>query len=596
MKKSLLIPLIPVAAVLALVMSHSCANTTTPPTGGPKDTIPPLIVKIDPLPGSVNVPVHDAKVVFTFNEYVTVKDPKSIVLSPPQKKAPKYKMKGKSLVVYFEEDLKDNTCYTIDLTNAIADNNEGNMFPGYVTTFSTGSKIDSMMVTGLVQDYKTLNPMKGATVLIFKDQSDSAIFKGSPDAAVKTDDWGFFCIRNIKDTVYRLYALRDENNDNKYDPESEAVAFMSSTIRPVTKMNDSIPELLKYDMKDTLLCRARKTEYELTAFRGKPSKQMIVNKVRLADRSAYITFMAPGADVDSLWIDNINPKRIITQFDPLRDSLELWVNDQRKMPDTLHLNVRYMKTDSTQAMIRTVEKVPLVAEKKSGAAKSSKKNLKHEDTTCVIKTVAQPETVEQNGITMEVQYPLVVAFFDSLQFKFTNPRQQEFKAKFTVTRDRYNLRLYTIRPDVTFKPGFDYLLKIPERVFMDVNGHYNDSSEVKFSLPKDEDLSLLKLVVKGTDGTDYIVDLLDEGRQKTLRSYRIDSDRTLIFPYLKAGLYSIRITEDPNNNGLIDTGDLLSHRQPEKVLFYKIKDKSLIDVLEKTELEQTVNLHELFDK
>ena len=281
MKKSLLIPLIPVAAVLALVMSHSCANTTTPPTGGPKDTIPPLIVKIDPLPGSVNVPVHDAKVVFTFNEYVTVKDPKSIVLSPPQKKAPKYKMKGKSLVVYFEEDLKDNTCYTIDLTNAIADNNEGNMFPGYVTTFSTGSKIDSMMVTGLVQDYKTLNPMKGATVLIFKDQSDSAIFKGRPDAAVKTDDWGFFCIRNIKDTVYRLYALRDENNDNKYDPESEAVAFMSSTIRPVTKMNDSIPELLKYDMKDTLLCRARKTEYELTAFRGKPSKQMIVNKVRL---------------------------------------------------------------------------------------------------------------------------------------------------------------------------------------------------------------------------------------------------------------------------------------------------------------------------
>lgn len=596
MKKSLLIPLIPVAAVLALVMSHSCANTTTPPTGGPKDTIPPLIVKIDPLPGSVNVPVHDAKVVFTFNEYVTVKDPKSIVLSPPQKKAPKYKMKGKSLVVYFEEDLKDNTCYTIDLTNAIADNNEGNMFPGYVTTFSTGSKIDSMMVTGLVQDYKTLNPMKGATVLIFKDQSDSAIFKGRPDAAVKTDDWGFFCIRNIKDTVYRLYALRDENNDNKYDPESEAVAFMSSTIRPVTKMNDSIPELLKYDMKDTLLCRARKTEYELTAFRGKPSKQMIVNKVRLADRSAYITFMAPGADVDSLWIDNINPKRIITQFDPLRDSLELWVNDQRKMPDTLHLNVRYMKTDSTQAMIRTVEKVPLVAEKKSGAAKSSKKNLKHEDTTCVIKTVAQPETVEQSGITMEVQYPLVVAFFDSLQFKFTNPRQQEFKAKFTVTRDRYNLRLYTIRPDVTFKPGFDYLLKIPERVFMDVNGHYNDSSEVKFSLPKDEDLSLLKLVVKGTDGTDYIVDLLDEGRQKTLRSYRIDSDRTLIFPYLKAGLYSIRITEDPNNNGLIDTGDLLSHRQPEKVLFYKIKDKSLIDVPEKTELEQTVNLHELFDK
>ena len=203
MKKilSYLWPAVPVAIILGtMIFSHSCANTTTPPSGGPKDTIPPIITEIYPELSAVNIPVSKTKLVLGFNEYVTVKDPKSLFLSPPLEKAPKYKLKGKSVVISFEEDLDSNKTYTLDVTNAIADNNEGNMFPGFTLVFSTGSRIDSMVVTGIVQDCNNLQPLKGATVMLYKDQADSAIFLKRPDAAVKTDDWGFFCLRNIQDT------------------------------------------------------------------------------------------------------------------------------------------------------------------------------------------------------------------------------------------------------------------------------------------------------------------------------------------------------------------------------------------------------------
>ena len=100
------------------MFQNSCANTTQAPSGGMKDTIPPIIVNIDPLPGTTNVPTHKTTIKFTFDEYVVVKEGKNIFLSPPLDKAPKYKIKGKSLVVYFDSDLDSNTTYTLDISNA----------------------------------------------------------------------------------------------------------------------------------------------------------------------------------------------------------------------------------------------------------------------------------------------------------------------------------------------------------------------------------------------------------------------------------------------------------------------------------------------
>ena len=595
-KFSYLLPGIPVLLILMSIMfSHSCANTTKAPSGGPKDTIPPVITKIKPVSGSVNVPLRKTKIELTFNEYVVVKDAKSIFLSPPLEKAPLNKIKGKSVIVSFEGDLDSNRTYTLDLTNAIADNNEGNMFPGFTYVFSTGAVIDSMLLTGIVQDCNTLQPVKGATVMLYKDHADSAVFLHRPDAAVKTDDWGYFCLRNIQDTVYRLYAVMDENNNNKYDPETERIAFVDSLVRPLTVVVDSMPEVQKYDMKDTAKCLARKNEYELNLFKEMPSKQMIVNKERIGERTAYITFMAPYAKIDSIWIKGVAHDRLITQFNIKQDSLEIWVNDPKKQPDTLFLYVNYLKTDTLGMLNPFTEEIKLAKPRnKATAQKNSKKDIKKEDTTAVFTIDAKPENIEQSGFVIEFKYPLVEEAFDSLKFRFLNPKQQESIGQYTVVRDSLNLRKYVVMPKQKLQTGYEYFLKVPHRKFKDINGFYNDSSEVKVTLPNDDKLSSLTLVM-GNVNNKYIVDLLNEKRDKVLRTYIIDKETTLLFPYLKAGKYSVRITEDLNRNGIVDTGCLLEHKQPEKVRFYKLSDGTyLIDIPEMTELEQEIDIEEMF--
>ena len=590
------LPLIPAALVLGAMMFPSgCANTTTPPSGGPKDTIPPVLLKTSPLPGTVNVPAHNTQLKFTFNEYVTVKDANNIFLSPPLEKKPKFRMSGKTLIVYFESDLDTNRTYTLDLTGAVADNNEGNMYEGFTLVFSTGPQIDSMCMTGLVQDCNTLKPLKGATVLLYKDHADSAIFLHRPDAAAKTDDWGFFSIRNIPDTTYRVYALKDANNNNMYEPDQESVAFLDEPFWPRTVINDSLYEFKKFNMKDTALCLARKTDVELNLFREKPSKQYIVKKERVGLRTSFLTFMAPDVKINSLKFKGLPAEKLISQINPQKDSLELWVNDQRRMPDTLFLQINYDKTDSLGNLVPTDEEVKLPLDKKLRAElqKSSQRDIKHQDTIAVFKGEVDPTTVEQYGFSVEFQYPLIQDAWDSLVFRSVNPRQQEKVESYKVTRDPHNLRRYTIMPQEKLMPGFDYFLKIPHRKFRDVNGYYNDSTEMKVTLPKDEKLSSISLEMSNVKNR-YIVDLLNEQRSKVIRSFIVDEDQTVFFPYVKAGKYCVRLTEDRNKNGLVDTGNLLEHRQPEKVMFFKIKDQFLIDIPERTEYVQKIDMEELF--
>ncbi len=540
------------------------------------------------------IPVHKTQIELTFDEYVVVKDVQSLFLSPPMEKTPKYRIRNKSVIVYFESDLDSNKTYVLDVTNAIADNNEGNMYPGYAMVFSTGKQIDSMMLTGIVQDCNTLMPVKGATVMLYKDHSDSAIFKHRPDAAIKTDDWGYFCLRNIQDTVYRMYAIMDMNNNNIYEADNEQVAFVDTLVRPVKKVADSIPELTKYLMTDTVACLARKTEYELNLFKEVPSKQMIMNKERLGERTAYITFMAPYARIDSIWMTGIPADKLITQFNLEQDSLEIWVNDPRTLPDTLFLNVDYYKTDTLGNLVPTVEEVKLAKPRQAAVAKSARKDIKKEDTTAVFTIDAKPENVEQYGFVIEFKYPLVQSAFDSLEFRYLNPKQQEFTDTYTVEHDSLNLRKYIVRPASKLLPGYEYFLKVPHRKFMDINGFLNDSSEVKVMLPNDDKLSSLSLAL-GNVRNKYIIDLLNEKRDQTIRSFTVDSDTTLLFPYITAGKYSVRLTEDKNRNGLVDTGNLLEHKQPEKVKFYKLENGDLfIDIPEMTELEQSIDVEELF--
>lgn len=592
-----LIPISVAAAVLLpTFFMHSCANTTQAPTGGAKDSIPPALYWTDPVPGSIGVGTSKAQFTFGFDEYVKVKNAQNVFLSPPQKKMPKTKIKGRNVVVYFEEDLLPNTTYTIDFTDAIADNNEGNMFPGYTYVFSTGTKIDSMMVTGTIRDCNTLKPVKGATVMLYKDHSDSAVFKSLPSAATKTDEWGYFAIPYLKDTLYRMYALKDDNNDNLFQPESDLIGFADSLIRPVMVVNDTLKELQKFDPKDTLNCEARKSEYEILLFKEiLKGKQNIVNAKRVDERKAYVKFLSPYVYIDSLWIKGYRADQLITQFNLLQDSLEIWVNDRRRMPDTLNLYINYMKSnDTTLAMVPDLVHKKLYIEGAAAKRKAGvRKEITHKDTICDFSIKAEPETVEQKGFELVFTQPLINARFDSLKFYYINPKQVTIDGSFSVERDSMDVRRYVITPKEKMLPGYEYHIDVPERVFRDINGFYSDSTKVNVKLPDDDKLSAIETEISGVSGK-LIVDLLNEKKDVVLRQYVITSDSTLRFPYLKEGKYSVRFTFDENGNSIVDTGCLLEHRQPERVVFFKYEDgQDYIELAASSEFSQKIDIREL---
>ena len=137
--------------------------------------------------------------------------------------------------------------------------------------------------------------------------------------------------------------------------------------------------------------------------------------------------------------------------------------------------------------------------------------------------------------------------------------------------------------------GYDYVFKVPQRSFRDINGYWNDSTQVKLTLPTSDELSTFTLEARNVDRK-FIIEMLDEKKSKTIRQFIIDSDKTMVFPYLKAGKYCIRITEDANRNGIVDTGILLQHKQPEKVKFLRTNDSDTFDIPARSEITQELDM------
>lgn len=589
-----------VLAVAYCLHTSSCASTKGAPTGGPKDTIPPVVVKVVPQMNSTGIPLTKGNVVIFFNEYVQIKDAsKNIFLSPPQKKAVKTKIKGKSIVVEFQEPLDSNTTYSINFGGSIVDNNEGNPLNGFSYAFSTGNSVDSLLYSGKVVNAETLFPVTGATVALYENPKDSSVITTLPVAIARTDEWGYFTIKNLKPVEYTIYAFSDDNNNYKYDQGAESIAFTDSTITPVTVMNPELPQLKYIDAKDTAALMARPSEIELALFKEKSNNQFIRDYKRYSKRGAYIKFNSTDVQIDSFSIAGIKDEQLIKQFNIVKDSLTFWINEPGKLNDTLVLSIKYHKTDTAGILTPTVEKLKLTApfEKKndrrggsSGQTDKKRKDLLEFD------ILSDNKMVEQNGIVLSFKEPLVVMDNDSIRFKMTNAKQIVTDVKFDIKQDSIEINKYIIRPNIQFVKGNDYTITFPEGVFRDINGFTNDSTQTNITLPNNDNMSSITFELSNVNAR-YIVELINEARNKVYRKYIITEDSELIFPYLDKGNYCLRITEDKNNNGLLDTGDLLAKKQPEKVLLYTLENgKEVIELNEKTDLVQSVDIARMFGK
>lgn len=601
--KNLLNTVIVVGIFASVIFSKSCANTSTPPEGGPKDTIPPVIVEVVPANNALNHPrdKRHSSVSFEFNEYVALNNPNSyLFLSPPQTKPPTAKIKGKRVVVSFEEPLDSNKTYSLSLGEAIKDNNEGNPFPPYTHSFSTGSHIDSLFVSGNIVEASTMLPMSNITVLFHTDPSDSAIFKVLPKAAAKSDLWGYFTVRNLPaDTVYRVFAIEDLNNNCLYDPDQERVAFLDTLVLPSSVMRDSLPELLSFNMTDTAACLSRPAQLSLSMFKEVSQRQILRAKERVSRRQMYLKFSAPYPQIDSIIIDGIPDEKLIKEYNYYKDSIVIWINDQGPVADTLRMRLTYMKTDdSLNILVPQTDTIRMVRPKAKMVENRWGEMVEEVDTLAAYEVDATPENIDQNGIIITFESPMIVTPFDSITIMAKNTREQVSPAQFTVEQDTANIKKFTLRLAEKLTPGFEYTLRIPDSVFMDIDGIYCDSLVKKITLPQDESLSSLTVEASNVHEK-YLVELVDEKRTKVFRSYQIDTVSVLEFPYLKAGKYSIRITEDKNGNGQVDTGSLLDKKQPEKVMMFRFNESMgnnayILELPERTELIQTIDIGEMF--
>ena len=601
--KNLLNTVIVVGIFSSLIFSKSCANTSTPPEGGPKDTIPPVLVEVLPAYNATGHPtdVRHSSVSFEFDEYVVLNNPNSyLFLSPPQAKPPTAKIKGKKVVVSFEEPLDSNRTYSLSLGEAIKDNNEGNPFPPYTHSFSTGDYVDSLFVSGNIVEASTMLPMANVTVLFHTDPSDSAIFKVRPRAAAKSDLWGYFTVRNLPaDTLYRVFAIEDLNNNSLYDPDQERVAFLDTLVMPTTVMRADLPELALTLMTDTATCLARPAQLSLSMFKEVSQRQILRSRERVSRRQMYLKFAAPYPIIDSLIIDGIPDDKLIKEYNYYRDSLVIWINDQGPVQDTLQLRLTYHRTDDSLGILVPVTDTFRMARPKGKMVENRWGEMVEEaDTLAAYEVDASPEKVDQDGIVILFESPMIRTPFDSVTLVSKNTREQIAPVPFTVERDTANIRKYVLRLKEKLVNGYEYTLRIPDSLFMDIDGIYCDSLVKTFSLPQDENLSSLTIEASNVHEK-YMVELVDENRSKVFRTYSIDSAAVMLFPYLKAGRYSVRITEDKNGNGQIDTGSLLDRKQPEKVMMFRFNDVMgnnayIVDIPERTELIQTIDIGEMF--
>ncbi|MFP4471824.1 MAG: Ig-like domain-containing protein, partial [Bacteroidales bacterium] len=212
-----------------------CANPVSP-TGGPVDETAPMVVESEPPNYSTHF--NRNRIIITFNEFVQLQQPnQQVLISPPLRENPSYKIRGRSVVVDFNEELQPNTTYSIFFGNAITDLTAGNPLGDYLFAFSTGDHIDSLAIGGEVLNAFNLQPQENVLVMLYPPDNDTVPRDSLPMLVrplyvAKTNAAGVFQLRNLRNEPYKIFALNDMNSNYLYDLPNEEIAFIDSLIAP----------------------------------------------------------------------------------------------------------------------------------------------------------------------------------------------------------------------------------------------------------------------------------------------------------------------------------------------------------------------------
>ena len=581
--------------IIAAAVMYSCADIGNP-SGGPIDKTPPIFMRSNPTPNAVNV--KDRKIEIFFDEIVTLKDPSTkIIVSPAQTEMPRMSALGRKVTVELVDSLLPNTTYTIDFSNSIQDNNEGNAIDNFAFAFSTGSVIDSMRVSGYVLDSRTLEPMQSVVVGLQSNLADSAFHKEKLQRVALTNDRGQFTIRNVSPGSYHIFALKDLDRDYKFGNPTEDIAFLDSIIVPSIGSREAADTVYNDLNEIDTIMRATRPAYFpndilLSMFNEDRKSQYLANNLRVDSTRISLTFAAASDTLPSLSIVGRNdvPDQWYTlERSQTNDTLTYWIRPPHLVSaDTLMVATTYLRTDTASNLSWGTDTLKFTFQRQK-----AKKKKKNEETDSLEQIRFMELHPLANG-TQEVYAPLLLqtgtpierysreAFH--LQRKLQNdttfyPAEIKSIALRDSTLSRRDLML-----KVDWEPGAAYTLAVDSLAMTDIYGLQTKPLKVDFNVRKMEEYGNIVFNIPAVRDS-AIVELLD-GTEKIVLRAPVKSHRAELLNLLP-GKYYARLFIDRNGNGKYDTGNYDMHLQPEETVYYP----GAINLKKNWDVEQTWDIY-----
>lgn len=579
-------------SMILLAIVFSCANIGHP-DGGAYDELPPRFVKSTPAPGALNN--TKKKIAIEFDEFIKLENAsEKVVVSPPQIVMPEVKASGKRVLVNLEDSLKPNTTYTIDFSDAIVDNNEGNPLGDYTFTFSTGEVIDTMEVSGTVLDASNLEPVKGILVGLHSNLEDSAFVKLPFQRVARTDSRGRFTVRGIAPGEYRIYALQDANQNFMFDQKSEMIAFSDSVIVPRYELRMRSDTVWKDTLTIDTVIERQYTHYLpdhiiLRAFKEDATTQYMVKNERLVPQKFTFYFSAPADSLPVIRGLNFNSDdAFLVEKSQKNDTVSYWIKDSLVYKkDTLDMEVRYLYTDTLGRLVPTVDTL-YMATKKTFTPEKKKKRKKDDEpepTVFLKVNVEAPSSFDvYKNIELEFEEPIM--WYDSTAIHLQQKVDALWKdVPFAFEKDSLHLRKYLLR--AYWEPESEFRFTVDSTAFHGIYGLFTDKIEQQLRVRALSEYGTLFWNITGLDTLPAILELLD-GQDKVVRQSSVEEGKT-DFYYLNPGKYYARLFIDKNRNGVWDTGLYADKLQAEPVYYYPapVELKAYFEVTQDWDIRQT---------
>ena len=578
------------------------------PDGGWYDDDPPKVVRCEPKDQSVNVTTK--KITIYFDEFIKLEDASNkVIISPPQLEMAEIKVAGKKVIVELQDSLKPNMTYSIDFSDAISDNNEGNPLGSYAYTFSTGERIDTFEVSGYVLDASNLEPVKGILVGLYDDLADSAFTTKPMLRVARTDGSGHFVVKGIAPGTYRAYALQDMDNNFRFGQRGEMVAFSHDTYEPSSKPDTRIDTIWRDSLHIDALLPVPYTHFlpddiVLRAFTHLQTDRYLLKTERTNAEKMTMFFSYGHPELPLIKGLNFEAdSAFVIETGEKQDTIHYWLRDTALVnQDTLRMEVTYMMTDTLGNLVSQTDTLEVLAKtsyekRMKEKAKEIEKWQKEQDkkrkrdepydsifpTKPLTPNIKIPSVMTPDAkVTVEMPSPLVRCDTSAVHL-YSQIDSLWYDAACEMKPVPGSIRQFIISAD--WRADTEYSLEIDSAAFVDIYGLVSNKYKQGIKVKSLDEMGTLTLKLSGiADTLPLRVLLLNKSGDAVKEVQAVNG--VAKFNYVMPDKYYVSALVDRNGNGVWDTGEYDLDLQPEEVYFYPRE----IECKEKWDISQNWNL------